>query len=48
MMTKSAGFHNTQTRRRYQGQASLSHWAEGFVGDHDLKMGVEFEQGESG
>lgn len=48
MMTKSAGFHNTQTRQRYQGQASLSHWAEGFVGDHDLKMGVEFEQGESG
>ena len=48
MMTGSAGFHNTQTRRRYQGQASLSHWAEGFLGDHDLKMGVEFERGESG
>ncbi len=48
MMTKSAGFHNEQTRRRYQFQASLSHWAEGFLGDHDLKMGVEFERGESG
>ena len=48
MLTKSAGFHNEQTRRRYQFQASLSHWAEGFIGDHDLKMGVEFEQGESG
>jgi len=48
MMTKSAGFHNEQTRRRYQFQASYSHWAEGFLGDHDLKAGVEFEQGESG
>jgi hypothetical protein len=48
MMTKSAGFHNEQTRRRYQFQASVSHWAENFVGDHDLKLGVDFERGESG
>jgi hypothetical protein len=43
MMTGSAGFQ-TQTRRRYQGQASLS-LGGGFLGDHDLKMGVEFSAG---
>jgi len=48
MMTGSAGFHNEQTRRRYQFQASTTYWAEGFLGNHDFKAGVEFEQGESG
>jgi len=48
MMTESAGFHNEQTRARYQFQTSLSYWLEGFGGDHDLKLGFDFEQGESG
>jgi len=48
MMTKSAGFHNEQTRRRYQFQTSFSYWLEGLGGDHDIKAGLEYEQGESG
>jgi hypothetical protein len=48
MMTESAGFHNEQTRRRYQFQTSFSYWLEGLGGDHDIKAGVEYEQGESG
>jgi len=48
MMTESSGFHNEQTRGRYQFQAAFSYWLEGFGGDHDLKMGFDFEEGESG
>lgn len=48
MQTESAGFHNEQTRRRYQFQTAFSYWLEGLGGDHDIKSGVEYEQGESG
>jgi len=48
MMTESSGFHNEQTRGRYQFQAAFSYWLEGFGGDHDLKLGFDFEEGESG
>ena len=48
MMTGSAGFHNEQTRKRYQFQVACSYWLTGLAGDHDLKTGIDYEQGESG
>ncbi|HPW17560.1 MAG TPA: TonB-dependent receptor [Candidatus Aminicenantes bacterium] len=48
MMTGSAGFRNTQTRHRNQGQGSLTHWVDRFLGSHDLKVGFDYERGAAG
>ncbi len=40
-----AGAFGRFERRRDQANASLSHYAEGFLGAHDFKFGIEIERG---
>jgi len=41
----SAGYYFYADRTRFQGNASLTHYAEDFIkGDHDFKFGVEIER----
>ena len=48
MLANSAGFGNEQTRNRIQLQPSASYWLGGIGGDHHLKVGLEYEFGDSG
>lgn len=40
-----AGVFGRFERRRHQANVSLSHYADGFLGVHDFKFGVEIERG---
>ncbi|MQY61110.1 TonB-dependent receptor plug domain-containing protein [bacterium] len=39
----SAGFNETQLKKRFQVGAYLTRFQEGFLGDHEFKSGVEYE-----
>lgn len=39
----SAGFNETQLKKRFQVGAYLTRFQEGFFGDHEFKSGVEYE-----
>lgn len=39
----SAGFNETQLKKRFQAGAYLTRFQEGFLGDHEFKSGVEYE-----
>ena len=39
----SAGFNETQLKKRFQAGAYLTRFQEGFLGDHEFKGGVEYE-----